>query len=281
MRNLIAIIFLFSLPLYAIAIPPSPAGGNALDLSGGKQGYYYAEDINDCFDGDTLKNGMTIEFWFCPMRLTESGEGWNLIAKRPFYCIELAYFGDRENQKYMQIRYLDQAGFYGSGYWDLLSDKKYSPEWHHIVWQFRVYGNGLEGIRFFDGEFAGSGGGSSSDFIIDNDNPLCIGGFPEGDKTSIYINGNYEIVDAMTFDGLIDEIRISNIERYKANDIIDINKRLDPDKNTIALWHFDEEVGSLSYKDASGNGHTLFASDNFTSVNQKQKIPVLWGKIKK
>ena len=278
----VAVIFLLS-SLYVFAIPPSPAGGNALDLSGGKQGYYYAEDINNSFDGDTLKNGITIEFWFCPMRLTNVGEGWNLVAKKPFYGIELAYFGDGFGEEGVQMRFTHQGGHGATGYWDLLSDEKYEPEWHHIIWQFHVYGKELNGIRFFDGEFYGSGGGSSSDFIIDNDEPFCVGGFPEGYKTSIYVNGNYEIVDAITFDGLIDEIRISNIELYKANDKIDIDRRLDPDKFTVALWHFDEGTNQLQYEDASGNGHTLFASgfDNITSINQRQMLPVLWGKIKR
>jgi len=284
MKKLIVIIFLLSsLPLYAIAFLPSPAGGNALDLSGGKQGYYYAEDINNSFDGDFLKKGFTIEFWFCPARVTNVGEGWNLIAKRPFYGIELAYFGYRFGEEGVQIRFPHQGGHNTTGYWDLSSKERYEPKWHHIIFQSRVYGKELNGIDFFDGEFQGSGGGSSSDFIIDNDEPLCVGGFPEGYKTSIYVDGNYEIVDAITFDGLIDELRISNIERYKANDKIDINKRLDPDEHTVALWHFDEGINQPQYEDASGNGHTLFASGfgNITGVNQRQILPVLWGNIKK
>jgi len=165
-----------------------------------------------------------------------------------------------------------------------LSGKKYEPRWYHVIFQRRVYnGNEINGIEFFDGIFQGNSGGGSSDFIIDNNESLCVGGFPEGYKTAIYVDGNYEIVDAITFDGLIDELRISNIERYGVNDKIDINKRLEPDEHTVALWHFDEGIGLAQYEDASGNGHTLFASgfDNVTGVNPKQMIPILWGNIKK
>lgn len=66
----VLIFFLTLFTSYSMArgVPESPAGGEVLDLSGGKQGYYYAEDTDDCFDNEFLKNGMTVELWFCPAR---------------------------------------------------------------------------------------------------------------------------------------------------------------------------------------------------------------------
>jgi hypothetical protein len=58
------------------------------------------------------------------------------------------------------------------------------------------------------------------------------------------------------FEGLIDEIRISNIFRYFVQ--YEVPKRFKPDEHTVALWHFDEGPGKFSYKDASGHGHTLY-----------------------
>jgi hypothetical protein len=55
------------------------------------------------------------------------------------------------------------------------------------------------------------------------------------------------------FDGVIDEVRLSNTVRYGSTFIPE--GRFTPDANTVALWHFDEGQGS-SASDASGNGHT-------------------------
>ncbi|HGJ65121.1 TPA: hypothetical protein ENS27_06995 [bacterium] len=286
-------IILLSLPLYAIAIPPSPAGGNALDLSGGKQGYYYVEDINNSFDDKLLKHAFTIEFWFCPARVTKPGEAWNIIGKMPVYEIGLVYCADCDvfKKEWLSLRYLlDRAMYRHYNMWDISAKENYEPEWHHFAVQASVYDN-LEGeiaTLFLDGVSSGLSGSQGGKILsIDSDEPLCVGGFPTGTKTVIW-TGEGQTVDAdiKTFDGLIDELRISNVARYDSKfpgEIIEVQSRFEPDKYTVALWHFDEEIGSLQYKDSSGNGHTLFASgfDNTTSVNQKQMLPVLWGNIRK
>ena len=101
----IFILFFIILPINTLAqndIPPSPAGGKSLDLRGGRQCYYYAEDIDNCFDDELLKNGMTIEFWFCPARPVDKGEGWNMVAKPSIYQIAVAYWGTRD-QAWMSL----------------------------------------------------------------------------------------------------------------------------------------------------------------------------------
>jgi len=54
------------------------------------------------------------------------------------------------------------------------------------------------------------------------------------------------------FKGIIDEVRISNIARYTKD--FTPAKRFKTDKNTMALYHFDEAKGDV-LKDSSGNGH--------------------------
>ncbi|MDA1049906.1 MAG: hypothetical protein O3C40_05435 [Planctomycetota bacterium] len=57
---------------------------------------------------------------------------------------------------------------------------------------------------------------------------------------------------AYFFDGLIDEVRISNIARYTED--FTPQKRFEPDEHTIALYHFDEGSGEVAH-DASDNRH--------------------------
>jgi len=55
------------------------------------------------------------------------------------------------------------------------------------------------------------------------------------------------------FDGSIDEVRISKVARYQGN--FTPVRRFDPDRDTMALYHFDEGSG-LTAHDASGNGNS-------------------------
>jgi formylglycine-generating enzyme required for sulfatase activity len=54
------------------------------------------------------------------------------------------------------------------------------------------------------------------------------------------------------FTGTIDEIRVSKIARYEAD--YAPQARLEPDADTLALYHFDEGAGDV-LRDSSGNGH--------------------------
>jgi formylglycine-generating enzyme required for sulfatase activity len=57
---------------------------------------------------------------------------------------------------------------------------------------------------------------------------------------------------AMSFSGIIDEVRISRVARYEA-DYTPL-PRLETDEHTMALYHFDEGAGDVS-KDSSANNH--------------------------
>jgi len=62
--------------------------------------------------------------------------------------------------------------------------------------------------------------------------------------------------DNVYFDGVIDEIRVSDVVRYSDNFTPPLEP-FTPDANTRALWHFDEPICSTSFEDSSGNSNTL------------------------
>lgn len=57
------------------------------------------------------------------------------------------------------------------------------------------------------------------------------------------------------FQGIIQEARLSNSERYTAAGFTPSNRQFTTDSNTIGLWHMDEGAGTF-IADSSGNGLT-------------------------
>jgi hypothetical protein len=55
------------------------------------------------------------------------------------------------------------------------------------------------------------------------------------------------------FYGLIDELRVSKVARYKA-DFTPPTSRFEPDADTLGLYHFDAAAGDV-LTDSSGNKH--------------------------
>ncbi len=90
------------------------------------------------------------------------------------------------------------------------------------------------------------------------------------------------------FDGLIDEVRVSKVIRYDGDYAVPI-EAFEPDGDTVALYHFDEETGG-EIRDFSKNGvdgklmgdATLVFSDAPTvlAVEARGKLATRWGKIK-
>lgn len=79
------------------------------------------------------------------------------------------------------------------------------------------------------------------------------------DDNQIFAVGDMDISNAglYAFFGKIDEVRISDIVRYTSD--FTPAETFTSDANTKGLWHFNEAAGSVSFSDASGNGHTLGA----------------------
>lgn len=77
----------------------------------------------------------------------------------------------------------------------------------------------------------------------------------EDNSPGIQIGAQRRRVDAawgFRFHGTLDEVRISRAARYEKD--FTPERRFEPDRDTLALYHFDEGLGDVA-KDASGNGH--------------------------
>jgi hypothetical protein len=271
------------------AIPLSPVGGGFLDLREGEGGYYYANDDKGLFE-QALKNDMTIEFWVYLTRPTKAGEWWNLIAKplnlniqsvwAPMYGIIAEYQQSADGSEYMNIM---DCGYRGCGLIISFSPNSFKPRWLHIAWQGKLSKDGARIVinkrKFVNGKSTGAGSSSTRTSIVDMKLPLYVGGLPPESLMPIWREDSCPLEKAQTFDGLIDELRISNTWRYVREEP-KIRTRFNPDKWTVALWHFDEGEGAMSYADASGNGHTLLAGGSLT-VLRKEKLPICWGRLKK
>jgi hypothetical protein len=71
---------------------------------------------------------------------------------------------------------------------------------------------------------------------------------PNNDELRIGIDWDF----GCPMDGVIDEVRISNVARYNAAFVP--AKVFAVDASTVALWHFDEYAGGVVH-DASGHGN--------------------------
>jgi formylglycine-generating enzyme required for sulfatase activity len=105
--------------------------------------------------------------------------------------------------------------------------------------------------------------------MVELNKRVHVAGVYDGNEIRIYVDGKSgervtkigeakptnqkEItLGANGFVGIIGEVRISKVARYDK----DFNpvKRFEPDKDTLALYHFDEGAGDV-FADSSGNGH--------------------------
>ncbi len=110
--------------------------------------------------------------------------------------------------------------------------------------------------------------GQRVDLFVDGKKVPVIAGYLRGNE-EVWYEGPIIIVDnwnrpvrigllqntgnnRQAFRGLIDEVRISNVARYSES--YKPQKRLAPDEQTLALFHFDEGEGERLI-DSSGNSH--------------------------
>lgn len=83
---------------------------------------------------------------------------------------------------------------------------------------------------------------------------IYINGKLDAQSTSQSATANTSVLEIGTlFNGKIDEVRVSNSERYATN--FTPSRRVDIDSNTVGLWHFDEASGQTT-KDYSSSNHT-------------------------
>ena len=191
---------------------------------------------------------MTIEFWLYLPRLLEKDEWWSLIAKPGII---------HENGKVKSIyQILMRHSTKGTDMISGIGNRKggtfvlglgfitapYEPKWMHVAIQVQLRRTSFTYWGFVDGRLSGGAEGNSG-LIEDSDFPLYVGGLPTKSTWS-------GPIPVGAFEGFLDEIRISDEFRYVGG--YAVPRRFEPDKHTVALWHFDEGPGKLRYKDASG-----------------------------
>ena len=286
------LLFFFFFLFYTFAVPPSPAGGGYFRIY--KPGdYALASDHRD-FEVIPEKTGFTIEMWIYleqPMREFVGakdkekqipGESWVLIYKAGSYQLRIG--------NSVGLR-LDGPGFSAAlDYFD--AESVCVNQWHYLA--FMLDANSVQVILddWLYGDLWNEVAVGGEWGLDDTDAPLCIGGgtepgpWPGQPFWHVFPNG------------LIDEVRISNIVRYPRDEIdakflVEDNTfwgapitiptaPFEPDEHTLALWHFNFEgyTGS-KWRDASGNGHHLTYHGTYLNVPSTGKLPVIWGALKR
>jgi len=289
MKNwIIFIILTVCIMSIGYAQEPSPAGGNYLDLPG--DGRYYAAEDDPTLD-KKLGFEMTIEAWLYLRDFPPTGPDapplrpyrWIVFEKLESYYLHICGFKWGVITPVWAIAYevfLNFGEGKGGGReiginghnvaFDVIIQ---TNEWHHVAIQQKgkivtIYLKGKKVREFIFDEK------DKPWRVLDLDKGFYIGGRDLKEETSRTWWWPEKI---KSFNGAIDELRISNVARYQGESIA-LPGRFNPDPYTMALWHFDEPIGSSSYEDSSGNGNTLFLKE--FNVEQRGKLPVLWGKIK-
>ena len=272
---LICLFILALLPLSAKAFPPaSPAGGNYLVLDGVDD--YAVLDFKThglLFPKDT--DEFTVEMWVYPTTPPDNHNTFAMILSQQMrICIEEdTHEGDLifRLQAHLPIAKGQATTPYAPAPFTL-------NQWYHIAYQ----AEGRETATIVN-DFVG---------ILPQRTPLAhdlsgfkrpkdftLGGF--GKKIEFHPSYFWG-----PFAGYIDEVRISSIARY------DINKRgLTPrgkfkkDRQTLALWHFDEPGGRQLFSDASGNAYHLEGIGGAKTgiplaVEPHEKLTTTWGQLK-
>lgn len=271
--------------VYADTVASSPAGGEYFQIYH-PDDYAFVRDHDD-FDFNFRKSGaFTIEFWFYmkrPMKpydknRVEPSERWYLFNKAGSYSVSIHYNVEHVNFKL------------GSTIVGSPKPRTELPlnQWHYIAFTVDVYrqtvinehlrGAAKEGRTIFIG-------------ILDSSSSFRIGGGvspPIGEIPAEPFFG--QPFWTPYTGGLIDEIRISNINRYPRKDLeqtswegtIDVpNGPFEPDEHTVGLWHFDfDGTPDSKWRDASGNGHHLTYNGNYLYVEPSGKLTTTWGKLK-
>lgn len=114
------------------------------------------------------------------------------------------------------------------------------------------------------------------------------GGFED-----FFVGGyDQEMVRIIHFHGDIDAIRFSRIARYDLPDLPWVEEPFEPphrfskDRNTVALWNFDEREGTTRFQDAAKNGRILIGM-NGASISRALDVnpdstsfTTTWSRIK-
>lgn len=110
----------------------------------------------------------------------------------------------------------------------------------------------LNRLHHIAGVFSGTEMRIYQNGILVGQKRLLPNQLPVVSDSEFYLGSNNFVDSVWFFDGIIDEVRISNVARYSED--FTPAKRFENDEHTLALYHFDEGSGDV-LKDSSGNGH--------------------------
>jgi hypothetical protein len=215
---------------------PYSGSGNCLLLDG-------LNDYTSISDNSTLDIGtgatddFTIECFFYIPDLNGTGSEW-LFYKDLSYQLYITLSNTGKDRIYFRI-YVDPINYNYVTY-----DANLSVGWHHIAASYdNEYATPADAMQvFLDGAMVVNAYNFGySPGVYNSTSSLYIGGY----------NGGVN-----TYNGYIDEVRISDIIRYGSTYTLPTSDS-PVDGNTRALWHFNELNGATVFNDATANNNTL------------------------
>ena len=288
-RHILTCLFMLTIiPLTAKAFPPaSPAGGNYLVLDGVDD--YAVLDFKT--HGVFLPKGteeFTVEAWIYPTT-PPTGNVYAMILSQQVEMRVASDNGEWEEIKkgidwqtgdlFLIIRghILVKGSPATKGTVIALSPN----QWHHIAYQ----SDGRQEATIIN-DFAKirkwpRGWPLAHDLAhFEHPKDFTLGGF--GKKIKLPHGDHFR----GPFAGYIDEVRISTVARYDVSkDGFTPRNKFKRDRETLALWHFDELGGRRMFSDASGNSHHLVGEGGARTgiplaVEPHGKLTTTWGRLK-
>ncbi|MDE0481581.1 MAG: LamG domain-containing protein [Candidatus Poribacteria bacterium] len=251
------IILLTWILLSANAVPPSPAGGRMLRLD---ETHDFVGTSEAWFPDEQFE-GLTAEAWIYFEEPPEFGTFWTIIGQEGRFGLVL-YGGNKDTLGTWGYAEGADHGLSAGG--DSLPTRK----WVHVVALYDASAG--DGVNGKGGNACCPGG-----HLIRSDKPLRIGGIVAQNVNKSHFKG-----ENLKLRGYIDEVRISNIVRYKGPEWKVPKGKFRIDEHTISLWHFDEAPWSGRFKDETENGYDLWRSGAMP-VEAQSKLTTTSGKLKK
>lgn len=233
--------------------PALAAEGRALALDG--VGAYAVAPDAPSLDLGANGGSFTLETFVYVPRADLTGVK-TIFFKHWAYALAVNFRTDQPD--YIFFRLWTSPGDTTLNYLTLGGLAELGPGWHHVVAQFlnrpadapdwrALY---LDGTRLASDETVGLEPGSYNSTL-----PLQVGA---------YLGVN-------PWEGYIDDVRLSVVARYSGASYDVPSGSFEPDADTVALWHFEEEANVSSFSDASGNGNTL-SSENGAKTEQPAAV---------
>ena len=244
---LIILIGILMTPTILFATPhePSPAGGGWLELNP-KLGQVQT----DAPWLPELTEPLTVEAWIYVDETLPKQVTFSLVGQTDrFNCFMTGVPADEDRDNVMDTR----IGILSNGTKEpsMVTDTESLPirQWvHYVATIDRGAAIGSDGLIL-------EGGGDGSELPVPNENRLVLGGMPTLTKLPAPLGDKMRFASRV----YIDELRISNVVRYKGNYDVP-TKAFTADTDTIGLYHFDE-VSKQRYEDSSNSQIPLIRSE--------------------